>query len=409
MKILSVAILMFITLPGFSQSNMLTVTQAVETALKNNGRIRSADFDWQSQKTLQRTSFDLPKTEVSLVYGQYNSYPKNDNNIAISQAIPFSAFGSQGALNRALAASKEIKKTVTENEIIYQVRQVYHQLAYATARQRLLLRQDSIYEGFLRSASSRYQAGETNLLEQTTAEVQRSEARILLSENEGGILKLKMQLVALLNAGELPDLSPNDLVPLPFEGIPDTTGYASNPALANTRQEIAVARAEKRWQASKLAPDLLVGIFSQTLIGGPVNDSGRPATRGDRFTGFQLGVSLPLWFVPHQARVRSAEFAKMAAERTYDDHRVTLQGQFRQAIQQLQTSKRNLDYYNSSAVPNSDRILKQAQTSFREGEIGYSEYLFGVRSAINILEGYLKTINDYNQTVIYIEYLTGNK
>src|SRR3989337_280077 len=120
MKFLITAILAISTCHVFSQVRPLSIDKAVEEALKNNESIKAANFELESQKQLKKTSFDLPKTEVMLMYGQYNSYAKNDNNITVSQSIPFSAFGSQRALNRALSTSHEMSKAVTENEIAYQ-------------------------------------------------------------------------------------------------------------------------------------------------------------------------------------------------------------------------------------------------------------------------------------------------
>lgn len=409
MKFLAIGILALTACEGFSQSNVLSAAQAIQQALKNNESIKAATFQLESEKQLRKASFDLPKTEVSLLYGQYNSFAKNDNNITVSQAIPFSVFGSQRSLNTALVTSGEIQKSVTENDIVYQVKQVYHQLAFTRARHRLLQRQDSIYEGFLKSASLRYKTGETKLLEQTTAESQRNESKNQLRQNEAEMARLKTQLQILIGSPFPADMETDELTALTLENMSDTLGYKTNPALAYMHQQIDVAQSEKKLQVSKLAPDLLIGFFSQTLIGTPDSESGNLATTTDRFTGFQVGISLPLWFASHQAKIKSTEFKRKAAESNFVYFETSLQGQLLQAIQQLSASKNSLDYYNASGLPNSDRILKQSQVAFREGEIDYAEYLLGIRNAISIQEGYLKTVNDYNQRIIYIEYLTGNK
>lgn len=408
MKFLVTAILAISACPVFCQNNSLSVERAIDEALKNNASIQAANLELESQQQLQQTSFDLPKTDVLLLYGQYNSYP-NDNSITVSQSIPFSAFGSQGSLNRSLTKSSEIKKAVTENEIVHQVKRTYYQLVFMLARHQLLQRQDSIYEGFLKSAALRHETGETTLLEKTTAEVQRNEIKNLLKQNDGEIAQFQSQLKVLTNSSSLPDVTTRDLKVLPMQNVLDTISANDNPSLRYMQQQIDVAHHEKKLLAAKFAPDLLVGFFSQTLIGGPANDAGAFATSRDRFTGFQFGISLPLWFVPHQARVKSMEFNKQVAQRNYDFRQTAFQQQVSQTIRQLNLQKSSLDYYLTSALPNSTLILKQAETAYREGEIGYAEYLFGIRSAINIQEGYLKTINEYNQTVIQLEFLAGYK
>jgi heavy metal efflux system protein len=409
MKILIILLFVFSALLGFGQSDKLTAQHAIDLALKNNASIKAAASEVEQQKQLKKTSFDLPKTDVSLLHGQYNSYSKKDNNITISQTIPFAALGSQASFNRALVASSEMKKAIAENELVYQVKQVYYQLAFVQARHSLLLQQDSIYEGFLKSASLRYKTGETNLLEKTTAETQRNEILNQLHKSKSDIVILQTQLKTLLNSETLPEISETTLVEIEVKELPDTAFVSSNPSLAYMRQQVEVAQSFKKVEAAKFAPDFKVVFFTQTLIDVPNLETGRLATSGDRFTGFQVGLAMPLWFVPHQARLKAAEFGKQTAQNNYQHHNRTVQGQFQQAALRFESNKSSLQYYHTSALPNADLILKQSQTSFTAGEIGYSEYLLGVRNAIGIKEGFLQTLNDFNQSILYIEYVSGNK
>ena len=402
-------LLMFsISMNCVKAQDILTLDQAIQAALKNNISIRAAEYEVQSQQSLKGTGFDLPKTSVSLLYGQYNSYAKNDNNITVTQAIPFTVFGSQGKLNRANIASSELKQEVTENELIYQLKQIYLELTFTKARQALLLQQDSIYQGFLKSAALRYKTGETNLLEQTTAQTQGNEVRNQLRQNEFEIVALRNQLKTLINSESVPDTG-NELTEFPHEKVADSLLPSTNPMLAYMNQEIEVAKSQKKLEAARFAPDLLIGGFSQTLIGVENTEDGTLASSSERFTGFQVGLSFPLWFAPYKARVRSAEFNRKVAESNYQYYVQTLEGQKQLAIQQYSVAKNSLAYYRTSALPNAELILKQSEAAFKGGEIGYAEYLMGLRNAISIKENYLTTLRDYNQRIIYIEYLSGNK
>src|SRR5688500_15542686 len=190
MRNIIIFILTFIAISSECQQRTVTIEQAISETLQNNGSIKASQYNVEARKQMQKSSFDLPKIDASLLYGQYNSY-ENDNNITVTQTIPFSAFGSQAALNRALTTSSTIQKSVSENEIIFQVKQVYFHLAFAKARRQLLLRQDSLYERFMKAASLRYQTGETYLLEQSTAQSQRSEVTIQLQQNQAEIFGLQ--------------------------------------------------------------------------------------------------------------------------------------------------------------------------------------------------------------------------
>lgn len=399
---------------GFSASayaqQELTLQQAVDAAMKNNQGIRASALEVESNRQLKKTSFDLPKTSVSLLYGQYNSYSKNDNNITVTQAIPFTVFGSQGSLNRAMLASSEFKKAATENELVFQVKQTFYELSYLKATNNLLHEQDSIYEGFLKAAALRYKTGETNLLEQATAETQRNEIKNLLAKNESEQLITRSELKTLLNSNDLPEIVRTQQEELSTGASSDTGAIQANPAMAYMRQQVEVAKSQKKVEAANAAPEILLGFFSQTLIGvQDTEGSGDFATSSDRFTGFQVGLAIPLWFVSHQGRVKSAEYNRQAAESNYQYYQKSLQGEYQQAYESYLKNRKSLIYYKDSAMPNANLILKQSQTAFKNGEIGFAEYLLGVQRAITVKEGYLLTLKEYNQSIIYLEFLSGNK
>jgi cobalt-zinc-cadmium resistance protein CzcA len=396
-------------LQGHAQTETLTLEQAVNTALKNNVGLKSASYEVEATRQLRKTSFDLPKTNVSFMYGQYNSYASNDNNLTITQTVPFAALGSLGHLNRALVASSELNKAMTENDLIFHVKRVYYQIAHSKATRLLLIQEDTILSGFLKSASIRYKTGEANLLEKTTAETRHNEVRNRLLENETNTNILRSQLMALLNSGALPDIDDDSLSALHLDEVPDTTSILSNPSLAFARQQVEVAKSNKRVESARMAPDLLVGYFNQTLIGAIDTESGTIANKGDRFSGVQLGLSIPLWFVPQQGRVKSADLTRQAAASKYKYDEIRFQSELRQASELHARYSRSLEYYQTSALPNANLILRQFHIAFQNGEIGFAEYLLGVQSALNIKERHLQTLSEYNQNVIYIQYLSGNK
>ncbi|HEU5292045.1 MAG TPA: CusA/CzcA family heavy metal efflux RND transporter [Cyclobacteriaceae bacterium] len=409
-KVLVLAILIALTGVQANAQSPLTLPQAIELARKNNQGLQASAQEVESQRQLKKTSFDLPKTNVSLMYGQYNSYAKNDNNITITQSIPLTVFGSKGSLNRSMITASELKKAATENELVFQVRQTFYDLSYLKSTNDLLHQQDSIYEGFLKAATLRYKTGETKLLEQATAETQRNEIKNLLAKNEADQLIVRAQLKTLINSSDLPEIVTSPQEELILDGMDDSTSVQANPSMAYMRQQIEVAKGHKKVEAARAAPEILLGFFSQTLIGTvDTEGSGALASSSDRFTGFEIGLAVPLWFVAHQGKVKAAEYNRQAAETNYQYFQKGLQGEYQKAIQNYQKNRNSLTYYKESALPNAALILKQSQTAYRNGEIGYAEYLLGVQRAITVKEGFLLTLKDYNQSIIYLEFLSGNK
>lgn len=405
MKTFIIFILSVACIPVSGQ--VISITEAVQEAVKNNGMLRAASLTADQQQQLRKASFDLPKTEVSLLYGQYNSIARNDNNITIAQTIPFTVFGSQASLNRSQAIAAQLKKASTENELIFQVKQTYYHLAFLKARHDLLQQQDSLYAGLLRAASARFQSGETNLLEKVTAEAENHQVKNLLRENLADIAVYRDRLQMLLNSTQWWDVTPDAFQEM--QASVDTS-ITANPELSLSRQQVEISLNQKRLERARLAPDITVGFFTQTLIGyQTINSQEQYFGSNKRFHGFQVGISLPLWFTPHAARIKSAEYNRQSAQSAFAYQQLLIQSEMKQAVEAFRKNRNSLLYYKASALPNSALILKHAGLSFRNGEIGFTEYLLSVKNAIAIRESYLRTLNSYNQSIFTIEFLSGNQ
>lgn len=405
----AIASIIAITSANVKAQQILTIDAALRQSIANNKSLAASALELESQRQLRNASVDLPKTSINLLYGQYNSLAK-DNNITVTQSIPFpTTFSAQGRLNRSLVASAELRRSMTQNELVYRVKQVYTQMAYIQSRRSFLQRQDSLYQGFVKSATLRFETGEGNLLEKVTAETQRNENQNLIRQSEANRTIYLTELRTLMNSDILPDVQVNELVELPYEINYDSTAISANPALGFVRQQVEVAGNEKKLATARLLPDFTIGFFSQTLTGFQrINGQDQFFGTEKRFKGIQAGVSIPLWFLPHTSRIRSAEFARQAAARTYEYNQMNFHGQYEAAIQEYVKNKNSLEYYKTSALPNAQLILRQSQLAYNNGEVGFNEFLLGLQRAAAIREGYLQALHDFNQSAIYLQYLTGN-
>ncbi|HTJ51366.1 MAG TPA: CusA/CzcA family heavy metal efflux RND transporter [Cyclobacteriaceae bacterium] len=411
---IAMLVIALLSIPAFSQAQQnpsaITLEQAIQQSLKNNKMITSASLNIEQQKQLKRTATEIPKTAIDLMYGQYNSIARNDNNISIIQTIPFpTVFTEQAALGRSGIKAAEYKKAATENEIVFQVKQVYYQLLYYKSYENLLLRQDSIFNGVAKAATLRYTTGEGTLLEKTTAQTQANDIHNLLQQNKADQLIMKRQLQTLMFTTDSITLADIELEELKYSAF-DTAAVSENPMLHFTKQQVDIASHKKHVEVARAMPDFMVGYFNQSLIGyQTINTSEVYFNNSKRFQGFQAGISIPLWFLPQAARVKAMKYNEQAEQANYESFEVHLQSQFSQASQSLAKNKSNLEYYKTSARPNADLIQKQSQLAYQKGDIGYAQHLFNMKQALTIYESYLLALNQYNQSIIYLEYLTGNK
>src|SRR5215207_1094638 len=122
-------------------------------------------------------------------------------------------------------------------------------------KRKILLQSDSLYAEFLRKATLRFEKGETNILEKTTAETQRGQIALQLQQ-------LVQDSIVLQNNFKLLLQSETDFIPLPTDlKIPlaataDTSLLTNHPQLKYLQQQRTIANAQTSVEKSKLTPDL---------------------------------------------------------------------------------------------------------------------------------------------------------
>ena len=329
----------------------------------------------------------------------------------ISQTIPFpTTMARQAQYYNATLKSAEYNKEMTENELLRNVKTAYYALQFSKAKRAFLLKQDSIFVIFLKSADLRLKTGESNALEKATAESQLFEIRTQIAQNDADILIYQNQLKTLLNSTQEITSEGMSLDKRTFSIIADSTALSENPALLYFTQQIKIAEASKNVEKSRLMPDITLGYFNQTLYGSPnYQDPSVVANGSTRFQGVTVGVAIPIWAKPQLARIKATDTYQQMAQANLDLYQKNLQGEYEQAFQSYLKFKNSLEYYELNALPTADIITKNALANYQSGNIGYIEFSQGLSRALNIQTNYLAILSDYNQSIINIEFLIGNK
>ncbi len=385
----------------------LTLDQAVETALQNNLGIKSAQHQIDYFKELKKTGTDIGKLSAVWMHGQYNSIYQ-DNNLILQQNIPFpSTLSNQLKLGKEQVVGAQQNLVVQQNNLVYEVKSIYSQLVYLEAYKKLLLAQDSLYADFVKASSLRYKTGEGNLLEKTTAETHLSEIKNQQQQNVADIQISGVRLQALLKS-EYIITAADELKKQTLPSELDSVLLQNNPSLKLMKQEVTISQQFKRVEKSRILPDLMVGGFIQSLTGlQNVNGQDVFYPRSKQFTGFQLGLAIPLWAKPNIARAKAATFQEEAVRKSAENFETILSGNYEQALRELDKNSASLNYHETSALQNANLILNQARKAFRAGEISYIEYLQSLKIYIGIKNNYLLALNQYNQSIVKLEFLLG--
>jgi cobalt-zinc-cadmium resistance protein CzcA len=401
-RIVPVIGLVFLSLSGYAQGG-LTVDDAVRTALERNRSIAAARLDVKARDALRKTAREVPKTDLTAMLGQYNSY-KFDQNFTLSQTIPNpGVFKARSSVLESQVKSAEIQVAVSENDLRFQVKSVWYESAYLAELERYLATQDSLYTDFARAADVRLRTGETGSLESTIAQTRLRQVQTQRRQNEADRNIAGQRLQTLLFSEEPVRIQSTGL---PLRPLPDTAS-SQNPLLAWYAQQVRVAEAERRLQQANRLPDYSLGYFNQSLIGTVKPGSTETANGLNRFHGVQAGISFPLFGKASKARVESARITEQAQQNQFDQQQRNVRGEVSALVQEVKKLQQTIDYYQSSALPQAAEITRQAKRGFQAGEIGYVEYLQGVSTANDLRIGYLQTVNDYNQQVIRLEYVLG--
>ena len=395
--------LLCIALPSITNAQNVntetyTLEKAINKALEKNGEINAAEMNVDMNKKLKSASWNIDKTSVDYTYGQSNSFVK-DNNINVSQSVQFPlVYAYQNKMANATIKSSEYNLLLSKSKIVADVKRCYYNLEYCYSTLKLLNFQDSLYINFQKAAELKNKTGESSQLEKITAETQLMEINTNRKNILADIEIYKKKLASLLNQTASADISDYELSKIPFTVQPDSSVALENPLLAISRQQVDISKYEAKTESSAMLPDFSVGYFNQ---------SNKDLSENDRFTGISAGITIPIFFNSEKSKIQAAQINKKIAEQNYEnDIRIT-QNNYASLLQEYSKYKTSLDYYENTALAQSDLIISSANKSYKAGNIDYVEYVQSLDRAIEIRSNYLESLLDYNFAVIAIDEFTG--
>ena len=412
-KSLALVIVLLLGTSSFNRSKAqqiktIDLRQAVQMALDSNLAVRSAVYSVDIQKALKGASWDVPKTNINSQYGQFNSVNK-DNGVSVSQTFAFpTVYINQHKLAKANIKSSELQLKSSQLEIATQVKQLYWQLSYLKSKLRLFAFQDSLYSRFLRAAELRAKIGETNRLEMITARSQSMEVKNQLDQINADLTISGQKLQTIINTEYVVYPTDSILHKVEFLQSSDSTTFSNNPMILYMKQLVQTSIFEKRLARSRIMPEFTFGYSSQTMVGTQdANGVYRYFGSGDRFTGIQATLSIPLWFAPFSSKSRAAALKEDAAKTNALYYSKSVSGNYKSLLGELNKYQKSIAYYEKQAIPEANMIIEQSTRSYKAGAMDYLDYILSLSRALTIKQNYIEALNNYNQTVINIDFITG--
>ncbi len=388
----------------------LSIDKAVEIALQKNIQLTGLTKQISYYQFEKNTATELPPANFNFSYGQYNSIFQ-DNSFSFSQNIPFiGIFKAQDQLSAAQITGVQLKINDYKNYLSWQVKKNYLELLYLKEYQQFLRSQDSLYQAFARIAAIRFKAGEGRQIEKTAAETQLAEIQNLFNQSELQYQMLMSKLRSYLFITDSINISERKQLILSLPLDQNNLIVSQNPLLGYLKQQILIEKYKKNKQIKALYPTLSFAYTTQTLKGVPLNiENTQFAPETMRFQFFSLGINFNLWLKPQLYKIKMAGIQQELAEIALKEQEFLLTLEAEQAAKQYLIKRNQLDYYLKTGLPNAQLMANQAKTAYQKGNISYYEYLINLQQYKEIMLSFIKSIHEFNQSVIYIQYLTANQ
>lgn len=379
----------------YQETQKITLQQAVDFSLENNPGIQNAALNIRSAEKQKQGILNFDPTEFSYQKGQINS-DLIDNSFEVNQN-----FGSllthyqTGKLVNQTISLREKEYALSEKEIVAQTKITYYRWVYLINQFKIIQNQVNLYEEFVRIARLKYELGESNLLEQTLAETEYASSKNELLKTTEQLIIAENNLKQIMNVDG--DFIPesDSLVIYQIPASSDPNERFSSSVLTDYYETLYNLETVKyNIERSKFFPEISAGYFNQQIdhVGG--------------FTGWSIGLSMPLWFLPQNAQVQVAKVEKEKALNTLEYQKFNVEKDIENLVIHLDQIQNDLIYYHENALKKAALLKNTAQTQFEKEEIEYLEYLQSIKAAQEINLGYLKTVYNYNETAIKLELYT---
>lgn len=389
-----------------SGQEVIQLQQAIKIAKVNNAKLRSDAGLVKYQQALVNTAYNFAPTQFNAELGRFNS-SYFDTGFGISQTFSLpKVYQRRAAVNQHQAKTAEYYFKMSEVEIRQQLDQIFMEYNFLTAKEILLNYQDSLYTVFVDKTIIRWEKGETDVLEKTTAEQQ----KINLYNQLTMIGKMKENLVLQLqwyiNDGQkyVPQTDGFDL--LKYGIFHDSISLKKHPVLQMAAQEIATARANTQSERTALWPELTAGYRNVSIIGTGADNVVYQGS--DRFSSFQVGLGIPIFRKGIKASIQSAQRLEEVKANIYEAKKSEISAQIQEKYVLYNACMTQMEQYEKSALPNARLIRSVSEKQFGIGQINYLEYVMLTNQAITIESEYLELKRNLNMYIIDLHYLTTN-
>ena len=394
--IITIALISFLLIaPEINAQKIISFEAAYDTALANNLVLKAQNQQIKKSGILKNTWKEIPNTGIFFENEELSSLNKKGIlKIGVSQSVDWP--GLYKAKRNLLSEQEKytvIIKDIKTLEVKRELHESYYNLWYYKSKQNLWERLDSIYSSLAKAAVLKVRTGESAGLDSIAAIAKSKEINIQLNLLKRDIVKEQQTLKKLLNTSEtyLPEVGKLQKIKLQTnDSILD-----NNPKILLQKQNIIISQKEIVLQKQNRNPNFEGRFFSQRLYGVK-----------DPLSGFSVSVGLPIFGLnAYRNKIKAAEVEMDYQKYILDNESLNINTIYRNALEDLEKDNELLNYYETTGLIQAEAIIKSSNIAYRSGEISFAELSQYLTQAIDIRKNHLEILNQYNHSVIYLNYL----
>lgn len=367
-----------------AQSSLIEVLRQIE---QNNKELQANRQLTDAGKWQVRTENNLPDPSVSYAHQYGNKEGSGvQGELVASQSFDFpTVYAQRGKWIKAKSSAFDHQHGEVRQRVLLQAKEACLDLVLLNQQNQLLkIRRDNA-EQLAALYERRLQNGDANILETNKINLELLNAKTEARMNEAARVA-KLQELAALNGGV--PVTFGDTVytsvdaPLSFDEL-RMEAMRSNVQLLSLRSEQEAAERQIGVSKAMNLPGLELGYRLNT------------ATGGERFNGFIVGVSIPLFSNRH--KVRQAKAENRSARLQLENASFTVENELQTLYNQALSLKTSMDEYDR--IFRSQNNLALLNKAIQAGQISMIEYFVDVTTYYQSMQNYLQLQNQYQKVM----------
>lgn len=382
-----------------AQENRITVREALEMAFQNNPELNRAADQVDIERSFRGSAMGLKPPELYYFKEGMDDDLFSEQSWGVSQTIdfPLTAYYQRRKVSADIDAA-QMELRAAKMDIRASVKLAYTELAYAIKKIELIEREADLSEELRQTAEARLEAGESTELDLIQAEIQLTQSRNALREAEKLRNDARYALFSVIG------LDPDEQM----YGItyPDTLAFADvnisqdevmsqldrHPEVLSSERNVESSSRAISAAKSEFLPDIRFDYYRQ--------DFGN----GYDFNGFEIGVSVPLWFGLNEGqKVQRTRAARSQAEWTLREKSLSIKENAEKAWHGYEANRQKIQSHLDVIESRSATLLELTREGYRMGELDLLRLLEAQRTYLEGQQVFYQTLKDYYVQLIELE------